>query len=216
MPEVVERLPTPRGELVLRRDGEHFEVIANGVFLMDTRDGRSERLLVAAALERIDAQRPRVLVGGLGVGFSLDEALSDPRVGEVTVVEREPAVVRWNRSYLDGSTRLDDRRTRLVVAELGGWLADGAPTFDVLCLDIDNGPDWTVTPSNAELYSGTGLVLLASRMAPGGVLAVWSAAPSAPFEARLRVHFEEVTMLTVDVPRGAPDTVYLAQRSRAR
>ncbi len=210
MPEVVERLPTPRGELVLRRDGEHFEVIADGMFLMDTRDGRSERLLVAAALDRVAAPRPRVLVGGLGVGFSLDEALSDLRVAEVTVVEREPEVLRWNRSYLGGSRRLDDQRTRLVIADLGSWLAGGATAFDVLCLDIDNGPDWTVSPGNAELYGGAGLALLASRIAPGGALAVWSAAPSGPFEARLRANFEEVTMLTVDVPRGEPDAVYLA------
>lgn len=214
MSEVVERLSTPRGELVLRRDGEHFEVIANGVFLMDTRDGRSERLLVTAALERAAARRPRVLVCGLGVGFSLDEALSDPRVAGVIVVEREPEVMAWNRSHLGGGARLDDPRTRLVVADLGGWLADGAPEFDVLCLDIDNGPDWTVTAGNAELYGGPGLALLSSRIAPGGVLAVWSAAQSRPFEARLRDRFDEVAVLTVDVDRGEPDAIYLARVRR--
>lgn len=210
MPETVERVATPRGELVLRRDGEHFEVIANGVFLADTRDGRSERLLVTAALERAAAPRPRVLVGGLGVGFSLDEALSDPRVAEVTVVEREPEVVAWNRRHLGGGARLDDPRTRLVVADLGGWLDDGAPAFDVLCLDIDNGPDWTVTAGNAELYGGAGLALLSSRIVPGGVLAVWSAAQSRSFEARLRDRFDEVAVLTVEVDRGEPDAIYLA------
>lgn len=214
VPEVVERLSTPRGELVLRRDGEHFEVIANGVFLMDTRDGRSERLLVTAALERVAAPRPRVLVGGLGVGYSLGAALSDPRVAGVTVVEREPEVVTWNRHHFGGGTRLDDPRTRLVVAELGGWLSDGAAQYDVVCLDVDNGPDWTVTAGNAELYGGAGLALLASRIAPDGVLAVWSAAQSRPFEVRLRERFDEVAVLTVEVDRGEPDAIYLARVRR--
>ena len=87
---VVDRRRTPRGELVLRRAGPHFEVIADGTFLMDTRDGRSERALVREALRGVE--RGRLLLGGLGVGFSLDEALSLPSLHEVVVVEIEPAV----------------------------------------------------------------------------------------------------------------------------
>src|SRR4051794_8835433 len=91
-PVVIDRRDTARGDLVLRRAGPHFEVIANGTFLMDTRDGRSERALVTAAVAGM--ARPRVLLGGLGVGFSLDQALlHDP--AEVVVVEIEPAVLEW-------------------------------------------------------------------------------------------------------------------------
>ena len=108
----VERLTTPRGELVLRRDGEHHEIVSNGVFLMDTRDGRSERELVRAAVPGPGA---RVLIGGLGVGFSLAEALA-LGAAAVTVVEIEPAVVRWNRTHLGG--HLDDPRVTVVVEDL--------------------------------------------------------------------------------------------------
>src|SRR4051794_36515884 len=84
--DVVDRVVTDRGELVLRHDGDNYEVVSNGVFLMDTRDGRSERLLVTAAFETAD-RVDRVLIGGLGVGFSLAAAVADERVRSVTVVE---------------------------------------------------------------------------------------------------------------------------------
>ena len=101
-PVVVDRRQTPRGELVLRRAGEHFEVIANGTFLMDTRDGRSERALVREAIAgKTDV---RLLLAGLGVGFSLDEALRTDAVSEVVVVELEPVVVEWARTHLGGLT----------------------------------------------------------------------------------------------------------------
>lgn len=219
---MVERLVTPHGELVLRRvpgaGGEpHHEVIANGTFLMDTRDGRSERLLVRAAVDQAARLRgaAHVLVGGLGVGFSLDEALAHPTVGAVTIVEREPAVVRWNREHLGRAALLDDPRTRLIVADLRDWLAATTERFDALCLDVDNGPEWTVTPGNAALYNGAGLDLLRARLTPGGVLAVWSAAPSAAFAAALEQRFAEVTLHTVQVARGEPDAVYLATNGPA-
>ena len=97
--ETVERIEGACGELVLRRDGDHHEIIANGTFLMDTRNGESERLLVRVAADRMPAGGT-VLLGGLGVGFSLRAALDHPRVGEVVVVEREAAVIEWNRGEL--------------------------------------------------------------------------------------------------------------------
>src|SRR3954454_25360313 len=98
-PRGVDRADTPRGELVLRGDGDHLEVISNGVFLMDTRDGASERLLVRAALDRHSAPRT-VLIGGLGVGFSLVAALAAQRVERVVVLEREAALLSWHESGL--------------------------------------------------------------------------------------------------------------------
>lgn len=202
----VERLPTPRGELVLRRDGGHHEIVSNGTFLMDTRDGRSERALVRAAAGPGD----RVLVGGLGVGFSLAEALA-VGAAAVTVVEIEPAVVRWNREHL-GTVALDDPRVTVVVADLAGFLA-GPGEWDAICLDVDNGPEWTVTPGNATLYSAAGLARLDARLAPGGTLAVWSAGASPAFEARLRARYADVRRIEVPVPRGEPDVVWTASRA---
>src|SRR5262245_24655914 len=85
--EVLERWQTPRGELALRRIGPHLEIISNGVFLMDTRNGESERRLVSEALERCVAPAPRILIGGLGVGFSLRTAVEAPHVSTIDVVE---------------------------------------------------------------------------------------------------------------------------------
>ena len=209
---VVERARGRGGELVLRsRDGV-FEIIENGVFLMDTRDGRSERLLIGAAA---DAMPPggRMVIAGLGVGFSLAEALTLPAVREVHVIEREEAVLRWNRGPLAAvhGGALDDDRVRVHTADVADWLEAAEPAgFDALCLDVDNGPDWTVTPSNDGLYRDAGLVRAARVLSPGGVLTIWSAAPAPELQARLTTLFGRVHSLEVPVQRGRPDVVLVA------
>ncbi len=120
---IVERAPGRQGELALRAVGDHYEIISNGVFLMDTRNGESERLLVRLAL-RGGADRWRLLIGGLGVGFSLAEALRSDRLERVTVVEIEPKIVEWNRTCLApySGDALSDPRVRLVVEDVVAWL----------------------------------------------------------------------------------------------
>lgn len=215
-PQVVERVRGVGGELVLRRAGDHFEIISNGVFLMDTRNGESERVLVRTALAGL-AGPVRLLIGGLGVGFSLAEALTHPAVEHVTVVEREPAVIGWHVSALRpfSAGALEDPRVEVVCADLVDWLAaEPGPegVFDALCLDTDNGPDWTVTPGNARLYGRDGLARWQGRMSERAVLAFWSANASPAFEASLRERFGSVEVVAVPVPRGEPDVVYLARR----
>jgi spermidine synthase len=199
--------------LVLRHvaDEGHYEIISDGVFLMDTRAGTSERLLVGAALAG-RRRAARILLGGLGVGFSLMEALRHPLVRQVTVVELEPTVVAWHATYLAAVSQhaLDDPRVTVVCADFLDWLRHGTDQFDAICVDIDNGPDWTVTDGNASLYLDDGLIALRRRLTPGGTLTVWSAASSPSFSARLRRHFENVRVDTVDVPRGEPDHIYVA------
>jgi spermidine synthase len=210
-PVVVERTAgAAGGDLVLRRVGDDFEIISNGVFLMDTRGGGSERLLVRAALDRVRRRPARLLIGGLGVGFSLAEALRSPGV-TVTVVELEPAVVGWHATHLrpHSGRALDDPRVTVACADLGEWLHTTTESYDAICLDVDNGPDWTVTERNARLYRPGGLDLLGRRLAPGGTLAVWSAGASLAFEDRLRTRFTDVEVRRVAVPRGEPDVVYL-------
>lgn len=217
-PTVLARVEGRCGELVLRQVGEHFEVIANGVFLMDTRGGASERLLVTAAADRMPSDRGHVLIGGLGVGFSLAAAIGHPRVERVTVVEREPAVIEWARGPLAPFNKhaLDAPQVRCVEADLLDYLRTAEAEFDAICLDIDNGPHWTVTEGNRELYGDAGLDLLAARLAVESVLAVWSAAAVPEFAARLRTRFDEVEVLTVPVPRGEPDAVFVARQQYAR
>lgn len=202
------------GELVLRQVGEHYEIISNGVFLMDTRNGESERLLITSALERC-ASPETLLIGGLGVGFSLQEALRDRRLNDLTVIEVEPEIVRWNRGDLrqvNGSA-VDDDRVQILQTDLIDHLRTTDATYDVICLDIDNGPDWTVTDANAELYGDAGTALVANRLRPGGVLAVWSAAASPSYEAVLQRRFRSVETILVPVPRGEPDVVFIATDS---
>ncbi|MGA5700993.1 spermidine synthase [Peterkaempfera bronchialis] len=217
-PRVLDRRDGPYGEIVLRQRGADpeavFEIIANGCFLMDTSDGRSERLLIRAALDAAAVPRPSVLVGGLGAGFSLAEAAADPAVSRITVLEREEAVVRWHSGPLArfSAGALDDPRTEVVTADLLDHLRGTRDRWDVVCLDIDNGPEWTVTDANGGLYGFAGLTVLQRALAPTGVLAVWSAAPASDFEERLRARFQRVRRLDVEVKRGAPDVVYLASQ----
>jgi spermidine synthase len=214
MTELLDEVDGVCGRLVLRRVDEDFEVIANGVFLMDTRNGESERLLVSVAADLVPG-KARMLIGGLGVGYSLRAALDHPGVGDIVIVEREPAVIAWNRTGplrdVHGDALADDRVT-VLEADLVEWLGRTEERFDALCLDIDNGPRWTVTEGNAALYGDSGLDMLAGRLRPGGVLAVWSAEASAAFTRRLRARFNEVQVLDVPVPRGEPDVVWLARR----
>jgi spermidine synthase len=216
-PVVLDRREGPYGEVVLRRHGELLQIIANGCFLMDTSDGRSERLLIDAALAALDGREtPDLLIGGLGVGFSLAHAAADGRWGAITVVEREPAIIDWHlRGPLaDLSARaLADPRTRIVEADLVAHLGETSATYDALCLDIDNGPGWTVTEDNGGLYSPAGLASCARALKPGGVLAVWSAQPSPEFEGTLRnAGFQQVRTEEIPVARGVPDVVHLAVR----
>ncbi|MFD4526068.1 spermidine synthase [Streptomyces sp. NPDC058470] len=216
-PQVIDRREGPYGEVVLRRHGALLQIIANGCFLMDTSDGRSERLLVDAAYGALDGRAaPRLLIGGLGVGFSLAHAASDPRWGRITVVEREPAVIDWHLggplAALSGEA-LADPRTDVVEADLLGYVNEICDTYDALCLDIDNGPGWTVTEGNESLYSEAGLAGCARALRPGGVLAVWSARPSPEFEGTLRnAGFKGVRTEEIPVARGVPDVVHLAVR----
>ncbi|MET8569693.1 spermidine synthase [Streptomyces sp. NPDC004783] len=216
-PEVLDRREGPYGEVVLRRHGALLQIIANGCFLMDTSDGRSERRLVDAAAEALDGRAaPHVLIGGLGVGFSLAHAAGDPRWGRIAVVEREPAVIDWHRRgplAEVSAAALADPRARIVEADLVEYVNETSDTYDALCLDIDNGPDWTVTEGNDGLYSPGGLASCARVLRPGGVLAVWSAQPSPEFEETLRnAGFQQVRTEEIPVARGVPDVVHLAVR----
>jgi O-6-methylguanine DNA methyltransferase len=225
MARLVERRAGPYGEVALRRRGECFEVIANGCFLMDSSDGRSERLMVSAALGLL--QHPHgasVLIGGLGVGFSLAEACADPRPGRICVVEREQAVIDWHTRGAAPLRRFagtghSDPRARIIAGDLLRHVRTTAERYDVLCLDIDNGPDWTVTDGNRSVYQPAGLAALGRVLTGGGVLSVWSAAPAPELVRRLAARFARVE--TREVPllpgrRGEPDVVILASRRLLR
>jgi spermidine synthase len=158
-----------------------------------------------------------MLIGGLGVGFSLAAALAHPGVGHIHVIEREPAVLRWNRGPLASVNggALRDPRVRTHEADVVHWLANApASSLDAICLDVDNGPEWLVSPGNAWLYANDGLRTAARVLSPDGVLTIWSAAPTPALVARMHEHFTEVDVTEVSVARGKPDVIVLGRAPR--
>ncbi|TDC20444.1 spermidine synthase [Streptomyces sp. 8K308] len=223
-PVVIDRREGPHGEVVLRRHGALLQIVANGCFLMDTSDGRSERLLVTEAFAALAGggragAPPSVLIGGLGVGFSLAAAATEPGWGGITVLEREAAVIDWHRAGPLGELTGDalaDPRVRLVHDDLLAHLRSVGAEYDALCLDVDNGPDWTVTEDNDGLYSPAGLAACRAALRPGGVLVVWSAHASERFVENLRkAGFADVRTREVPVARGVPDVLFLASHHLA-
>ena len=194
------------GELVLRRRGGTppvYELVVNGVFLMDTAETSTERLLADAVLQRSRAPR-RALVGGLGLGYTVKALLADQRIERIEVIEIEPLLVDWLRADLVPGTAaiLSDQRVRVAIGNVASVFADVAPaSYDVALLDVDNGPDFLVHERNATVYQ-EGILSAAGRaLRPGGILAVWSAAPSASLAERLAATVGPVEVVTVDVTR---------------
>lgn len=214
----VARARTPRGELVLRQRGDgHLELRANGVFVMDTLEHTSEHALAEEALQLADGDRLRVLLGGLGLGFTLGSVLADPRVERCTVVEIEPDLVAWMRggTVPHGPALLSDPRTEVFVADIADALGDlAADSHDLVLLDVDNGPAHLVHETNARLYRPTGLHAIRRALAEEGVVAIWSASPAPVLEATLRAVFGPVRTRQVRAPghgRAGPYWLYAAR-----
>jgi len=201
--ETVARASSPLGELVLRRrDDGHLELRANGVFVMDTLEHTSERALAGHALELAGDHPLRVLVGGLGLGFTLRAVLADDRVRRCTVAEIEPDLVGWlsDGTVPHGPELLADRRVDVRVSDVADVLRAAAASYDLVLLDVDNGPGYLVHDTNAALYAPPTLAAARSALAPGGILVVWSAAPAPDLEAALRQVFGNAEVQSYDVP----------------
>jgi fumarate hydratase, class II len=213
---VVARSMSPRGELVLRRRSgdDALELRVNGVFVMDTAETSAERRLAAIALSRWRSghrRRARVLVGGLGLGFTLQEVLRHSAVAEVVVAEIEPDLVTWHRRGLVPHTSgwLTDERVDMVVADVADVVsAQPARSVDVLLLDVDNGPGNLVYDVNAALYGSTFVRRCRTVMSIGGVTAIWSAEPPAELSTALSGTFEQVEEVTVPVRLGRRESTY--------
>jgi spermidine synthase len=214
-PTVIERALTENGEIQLQKRGSDYEIIFNGTFLMATYNGDSERLLVRLAIEAADSPKT-VLIAGLGVGFSLAEAQNHKMIEKITVVEIEQKIIEWNRTYLSAFSEgaLTQQKVDVVNADFIQWMKNTEQKYDVICLDIDNGPDWVVLDDNNELYSHRGIYILLKLMNKRGAISFWSAAKSHIFEEGLKKYFNGVYVKEVSHKRGEPDYIYLAHNPK--
>ncbi len=199
------------GALCLYRDGGDFMIRAGGLELMSTRCSRSELELARIGLAATAGlTRRRILIAGLGLGFTLAEACrgAGPR-DRITLVELSAAVIAWVRAYLETGSCLDDPRVAVRRADFLDFVAREGGAYDLILLDIDNGPEAFVRPDNQLLYEVPGLVPLLARMAPGGRLLIWSSFEAPAFEARLRTLGQEVDCLKIRPSAGKPVQHYI-------
>jgi len=197
--EFIDRESTPLGLLSLHRytapGGETgFEVRIDDAFLMATHGAAGELHMARLAWEARAEPREdlHVLVGGLGAGHTLRAALDLPGVTGVTVAELGAKVVDWNRRYFAATNgqAVDDPRVRVVVGDMAALLARSVDLFDLMLLDVDNGPGWLAAPGNARLYQPEGLEDCRRALRPGGVLAVWSPSANPAFQATFEACFD--------------------------
>ena len=214
------RAESERGEVVLRRRVEEraadvLELRVNGVFVMDTQETGSEIALAAAALDLVAEPRD-VVVGGLGLGFTTQAVLADQRVEQVVVVEIEESLIRWMRdgTIPHGPALLADKRVRLVDADMATAVAEAAATYDLVLLDVDNGPDQLVHDANARLYEHDLLAGTRQLLNPGGALVVWSAGRAPALQAAMTEVFGSCTEHVHDVVLQERPEQYLLYASR--
>lgn len=213
------RIPGEERELGLyQRGADYFIRIVGGQDLMNTRAHASEDALGALACRGLQTTpAARVLIGGLGMGFTLSAALTALAAdAEVVVAEIVPGVVEWNRGVLGSFSGrpLDDPRTRLHTVDVTILLESERTGFDAIILDVDNGPDGLTRDSNEWLYSRAGLAVLFAALRPGGVLSIWSAGPDRAFTGRLRSAGFDVReeVVRAHAGKGARHVIWIATR----
>ncbi len=218
--ETVETARVGSSEFVLARHGADWAVRVDGHMLMSTRVHQSEIFLAERAIERVEAPR-RVLVGGLGLGYTLRATLDLlPASAHVTVAELVPELVDWNRRLFRhlNAGALDDPRCDVVIGDAFDVIARPKVRFDVILLDVDNGPQALSQTENQRLYGDVGTRACWDALSPGGVLAVWSAGPSAKYAARLARFGFDSEVLRVPARKGsrASHVIFLGKKPKAR
>jgi spermidine synthase len=213
------RVPGTGGELCLYRRGREFSIMVNGCELMNSRAHGSEDALAELACGRIAGHSsPRVLIGGLGMGYTTAATLRHLDAdGRVVVAELVPAVVEWNRGPLSdlAGHPLQDGRVTVRETDVALILKGEQRAYDAILLDVDNGPEAMTREGNAWLYSRAGLDAAFAALRPAGVLAVWSAGPDRAFARRLDqagFDVDEVKVRARGPKGGGRHTIWLAGR----
>ena len=214
------RVPGADGELRLMRRGTEFSIMLGANELMNSRLSGSEAALATLACKKIETiKRPHLLIGGLGMGFTLRAALAvlGPNA-RIDVAELVPAVVAWARgpmAEIFGGC-LDDPRVRIKEEDVLKAIRTHKGAFDAILLDVDNGPEGLTRSGNDALYDLKGLRSSHAALRPGGILAVWSSGPNAAFSKRLRsagFDVNEVTVRATGKGGGARHVIWIAARS---
>ena len=208
------------GTLRLMRRGQDYMILFGRNELMSSRLRGSEEALATLAYERLKGrQRPHMLIGGLGMGFTLRAALAVlPGDAQVTVGELVPKVVEWARGPLAHlfEDSLDDPRVDIQVRDVHELIAGSRGAYDAILLDVDNGPDGLIHMANDRLYGPEGLRAAHGALRPGGVLAIWSAYPDKAFTDRMRragFRVDEVKVRATGGRKGAHHVIWVGVRS---
>ncbi len=217
--ELIDTARIPGGdELRLYRRGDDFIIAIGGNELMNSRMSGSEEALAVMSCDRLrEPETARLLIGGYGMGFTLRAALAalGPDA-KIIVAELVPEIIDWAHGPMAGlaAGRLDDPRVELVIGDVAAAIAAGRGRYDAILLDVDNGPDGLVRDANDGLYSAAGLASAKAALRPGGILAIWSAAPDARFARRLRTAgfaVEEVAVRARASGKGARHVIWFAR-----
>lgn len=212
-------MPGGGGDLRLMQRGAEFSIMAGSIELMNSRLSGSEAALAQLAAAKIAGRaQAHMLIGGLGMGFTLRAALAELALdAKITVAELVPSVVAWARGPMAevfGSC-LDDPRVNIQEVDVGQAIAVGRAGFDAILLDVDNGPEGLTRKANDRLYDAKGLGAARNALRPGGVLAVWSSGPEEQFTRRLKqagFAVEEIKT-RANGKRGARHVIWVATRS---
>jgi spermidine synthase len=212
-------LPDGRGDIRLIQRADEFSIMLGTIALMNSRLSGSEEAMASLSWERIsDRPHAHMLIGGLGMGFTLRAALAElPATARITVAELMPAVLSWARGPMapifDGC--LDDPRVDIQIDDVRNTIRTGKGSYDVILLDVDNGPDGLTIETNDALYSMGGLAAAKAALRPGGVLAVWASAPDRTFTERLKragFKVEEERVRANRKKRGSRHVIWLATK----
>lgn len=211
-------MPGGGGELKLMRRGFEYSIMSGPIELMNSRMSGSEQALATLAAERLkDRLEPRILIGGLGMGFTLRAALAAfPPGARIVVAEVVPQVVAWARGPLSElyAGSMEDPRLALFEGDVVDPIRAGPARYDAILLDVDNGPGGLSRADNDRLYDARGLAAAAAALRPGGVLAVWSSMPSSEFTRALNRAGYKVDEVKVHAhgKRGARHIIWMATR----
>lgn len=212
-------IPGQKECITLRQRGTEYSIRTANTELMNSRLHGSEEALAELTINRLK-KRPglKVLIGGLGMGYTLAAALEQAEKDtQITVAELIPEVIRWNLQHLGHLTGrpLDDSRVSILEEDIAQSIKRNEHNWDAILLDVDNGPDGLTQQENDRLYNMSGLQASFSALRPGGILAVWSYGPDDNFTRRLkRCQFatETVTVRARKSGKGRRHTIWLAQK----